>query len=88
MSGIGGDALPDDSECREAQSYLPEWTGGLPVGPGVVGKPFVMSVSGRDALPDVREWSAGPPGCQGVVGRSTRKCGSSREDLPDVQEWS
>ena len=26
-----------------------------------------MSVSGQEALPDIREWSGVPPGCPGVV---------------------
>ena len=28
-----------------------------------------MSVSGREALPNVREWSGGAPGCPGMVER-------------------
>ena len=28
-----------------------------------------MSVSGREALEDLRDWSGGPPKCLGVVGR-------------------
>ena len=32
--------------------------------------PSRMSVSGREAHPNVREWSRGPPGCPGVVRRS------------------
>ena len=52
-----------------------------------------MSVSGREALPEVREWSGGLPGCPGVVGRPSRMSGSGRESLtggrealPDVRE--
>ena len=45
-----------------------------------------MSVSGREALPDVQEWSGGPfgcpggpPGCPGVVGRLSRMSRSGQE---------
>ena len=38
-----------------------------------------MSVSGREALPDVREWS-------GVVERLSRMSGSGQEAFPDVRE--
>ena len=57
-----------------------------------------MSISGREALPDVRECLGGPLGCPEVVGtpsqmsESGREClgdlWSSREALPDVWEWS
>ena len=55
-----------------------------------------MSISGREALPDVRERSGSPPGCPGVigsplgrplvVGMPSRMSGSSRAALPDVRE--
>ena len=38
-----------------------------------------MSVSGREALPDVREWSGCPSGCPGVVGKPSRMSRSGRE---------
>ena len=47
-----------------------------------------MSVSDREAFPDVREWLEGPPVCLRVVGRPSRMSGSGRETLPDAQEWS
>ena len=47
-----------------------------------------MSVSGREALPDILEQSRGPSGCLGVVGRPTRMSGNSWKALPDVQVWS
>ena len=58
------------------------------------GRPFWMSSSCREALPDVRdalsvvcEWSGDTPGCPGVVGSPYRMSWSGREHLPDIQEW-
>ena len=50
------------------------------------GRPFRMSGSGRDSLPDVLEWPGFPPGCPAIVGRPSQMCGRSREMLPNV--WS
>ena len=54
-------------------------------------RPFRMSWSGQETLPDVREWSGCPPGCPGVVGRPSRKFRSPSRmsesglvTLPDV----
>ena len=54
-----------------------------------------MSVSCREAFPDVREWSRCPSGCPLVVARPSQMVGkpslmygSSRVALPDVREWS
>ena len=52
----------------------------------MVGWPFRMSGSGREALPDVREWSVGPPGCLRVVWRPTWMSNNFREALPEVRE--
>ena len=46
-----------------------------------------MSVSGREALLDIREFSEGPPGYPGVVERLSWMSGSGWEALPDDQEW-
>ena len=64
----------------------------------LVGMPFRMSGSGREALLNVREslkalsdvqlWSGVPTGFRGVVGRPTGKSGCERETLPDVRLWS
>ena len=47
-----------------------------------------MSVSGWEALSDVREWSGGPHGYPGVVRRPCRLSGSGQEALLDVRELS
>ena len=47
-----------------------------------------MSLSGWEALPDVREKSGVPRGCLGVVRRHSWMSGSGREAFPDVWEWS
>ena len=47
-----------------------------------------MSMSGREALKDVREWSGGPRGCPGVIGRPSRLSGSDWDALPNVRESS
>ena len=52
------------------------------------GRPSRMSMSGREALPNVREWSRGPTGCAGVVGRLSRMSRSDQETLPDILKWS
>ena len=38
---------------REVLPYVREWSGVPPLYPGVVGRPFLMSESGQEALPDV-----------------------------------
>ena len=63
MSAIGREALPDVFDSSEGPRKCP----------GVVMRPFRMSVIGRkalsdvkcrrEALPDVHNWSRGPPGC-------------------------
>ena len=90
---------------REALSEVREWSGGPLGGPGVVGRlsrmlgvvgrPYRMSESGREALSDVQEalpdfqgWLKCPPGCLRVFDRPSRTSGSCREALPDVREWS
>ena len=60
-------------------------------------RPFRMSGSGRETVPNVPEWSRGPPECLKVVGwpsrmslsgeRPFRMSGSCRETLTDVPEW-
>ena len=45
-----------------------------------------MSVSGREALPDVWQWLGVPLRCPGVVGRPSRMSVSGREALRDVRE--
>ena len=45
-----------------------------------------MSVSGREALPDVRVWSGVPPRCPKEVGRRSGMSRSGREAFPDVRE--
>ena len=62
---------------------------------GVLGRPSWKSVSGWEAIPDIREGSRGPPKCSGVVGRPCRKFVSGRgptrksvsglEALPNVR---
>ena len=47
-----------------------------------------MSVSGREALQEVREWSGVTPGCPGVVGRLSRMSGSVWAALKDGRAWS
>ena len=54
----------------------------------VVGSPFRMSGSNREALLDVREWSGDPIGCFGVVERPSWISGSGRDAVTDVREWS
>ena len=39
------------------------------------GRPFWMSRSGREALPDIQAWLGGPPKCMGVVGWPSRRSG-------------
>ena len=46
MSVCGWEALLD----------VLEWSGAPPRYPGVVGRPFRMSWSGREHLPNIREW--------------------------------
>ena len=73
--------------CREAFLVVWEWSRGHTGCPRVVGRPFGMSGSGREAfqmsgsnreaLPDVQVWLGGPPGYQGVVGNPSWMCGGS-----------
>ena len=87
MSEIDQKALPD----------VREWSGDPPGCPGVVGRPFRMSGSGRETLADVPEfWEAlldvrqlsGGLLYVRVVGMPSRMSESGREALPNVQEWS
>ena len=92
MSGSDWEALPD----------VREWSGGPPVCQGMVVRPYRMSGSGPDTLPDfrkdlpdvrknltdLREWSGGSPRSLGVIGSPSLMSGSGRESLPDVQELS
>ena len=89
MSGSGREALPF---LGEALPDVREWLEGPPGGPGVVGRPSLISVkpsrmsrSGWKTLPVVREQSGGPPKFAGEVGSPTRISGSGREALPEVQ---
>ena len=54
MSGSGIKAL----------TYVQKWSGGPPGCPGVVGRPFRMSGSGREVLQDIREWLLSCHECQ------------------------
>ena len=67
MSGNGREALPE----------VREWSGGLPKGLEVVGRPSRRSGSGREALQEVQQ-----------VERHTRTSESGQEALPEVREWS
>ena len=49
-------------------------------------RPYGMSGSGQEALPDVREWSVGHPGCSEVIARHSVMSGSGRMDLRYVRE--
>ena len=58
----GREALPNDWEAlldvrgsREALLDFWDWLGGPPGCPGVVGRPYRVFGSGREALPDVWE---------------------------------
>ena len=80
MSVSDLEALQDVQECSGGPT---RWSEGQPGCPGVVGRPFRMSRSGREILPDVRE-----------VGKTSRMSGSGRKALPggreanpDVREW-
>ena len=44
-----------------------------------------MTVSGQEAIPEVREWSGGPSRYPGLVGKLTRMSESGREALSEVQ---
>ena len=86
MSGIGWDALLDIRSRLETLPNVWEWWEALPDfckwsrDPSgflvVVGRPFRMSGSGREAFADFREWSGDPPGCPGVFVRPSRMSGS------------
>ena len=52
------------------------------------GRPFWMSWSGRESLPDNWVWPGGPPGCPGVDECISRMFESGQETRPDVREWS
>ena len=52
----------------------------------MLGMPFWMCGSGREALPDMQECLEGPSGCPGVVGRPSWMSGSGRVALPDVRK--
>ena len=73
MSGSGLEALPDGRE----------WLGGSHGYPGVVGRPFQMSGSCRDALRMSES-------CQKALSKSlrpSRLSGYGRETFLDVPEW-
>ena len=75
------------SSCPQVLPYVREWEGGHPKFPGVVGMPFRISGSGREALPDDREWSVFPSRMSGS-GRETLTDVPERSvDLPDVRQW-
>ena len=59
---------------REAHPDVRKWSEGPPECPGVVGRPYRKSGSGREALPGGRN--------------ALLMSGSGREALADVQEWS
>ena len=59
---------------QEALPHVCEWSGDSPGCPGVVGMPFRMSKSGREA--------------SRVVGKPSRMSESGRETLPYVRVWS
>ena len=72
-----------------------EWSGGLPGGSGVVGRPSRRSASGQEALPEVREtlpedrmWSEDTTKGPRVDGRPTRRSGNGLKALPKVHVWS
>ena len=73
---------------REVVPEFWEGLGGLPSGPGRVGRTSRMSERSRGALPEVQEGSEGPPGCLRGVGRPSRRSGRDREALPEVREGS
>ena len=85
MSGSGREALLDVQVRSGGPPGCPGWSGGSPECPGVVGRPYWMSRSGGEALPDihsgletlpdVREWSDAP-----------RMSGSGRIALPNVRD--
>ena len=55
MPVSGRESLPDDGSGREPSTDVVEWSRGPFECPLVGGKPSQMSVSGREAFPDVRE---------------------------------
>ena len=55
MSGSNWVALPDVRECSRHHPRCPGVVGRPSRCPGLVGIPSQMSVSGREALSDVRE---------------------------------
>ena len=74
MSGSGLEALPD----------VREWSGGPPECPGVVGRPFRMSRSGREALPMSRSDQEALPDGRDALPKSE----SGPDTLSDVRERS
>ena len=82
---------------RESLPNVQEWSGDPSKCLGVVGRPYRMfescreasrmSGSGRNTIPDVQESSGDPSDCLRVVGRPSRMCGSGWLALPDVREW-
>ena len=73
MSGSCREAFPDDRE----------WLVGPPGCPGVVGRPSRISLSGQEALPNVREpFRMSGSGLEALPGVS------GQDALLDVQEWS
>ena len=82
------EALLDVPVGLKAFPHVRQLSGGLPGCPGLVGRPYRMSVSVRETLPVVRHWSRGLPRCSGVVGSLSHMTGGGREFLPDVRELS
>ena len=82
FSGVYPEGLGVVGSGRDTLPEIREWSGGPPVGPGVVERLFRRLGIGWETLPYVREWSGGPPVGPGVVGRTSRRSRSSREFLP------
>ena len=61
MFESGQETLSNVREGWESLSDIQEWSVGPPGCLGMVGRPSLMSGSGREALPDVREFLGGPP---------------------------
>ena len=113
--GVSPGSLGGPPDVRQLSGDPPDCPGVVGVPPGCLGvvgrlswmsliggRPFRMSGSCREALPNVREalpvvpeWSGDTPRCPGVVRRPSRLFGSGRETLqnvrnapPNIREWS
>ena len=97
-SGVFPGGLGVVESGREAFPEVRERSGvvGNPPGfPGVAGRHFQRSVSGREAfpvpwsgreaLPEVRQWSVSPHGSPAVYGRPSRRSGGGRKTLSEVR---